>query len=310
MSGIKLTALTLCVLIAFAANSVLGRVALKSSASPMIDPATYSAIRIACGALVLTVIQVWRSRKRVGVSSDIVPSSRRISLTAPLALFLYAVCFSFAYIQLNAAAGTLILFAGVQFTMLSGAVIRGEKIRALELLGSLIAFGGLVWLLSPSLSGAALPIEAMLMVVSGVAWGIYSLIGKGSDDPISDTARNFVLATPLSIFVCIGSVDDLQGTTFGIVLAAASGAITSGLGYVMWYTVLPQLTIAQAAAVQLSVPIVAGIGGLLFAGDALTSRTIVAGSIILSGIALTIRWQKSCQPPTSETSVDRIHPAD
>lgn len=300
MSGIKLTALkltmlTLSVLIAFAANSVLGRVALKSSESPLIDPASYSAIRIACGALALTMIQTWRRRKRMDASSaagtDVISKRGRVSLAAPVALFLYAVCFSFAYIQLNAAAGTLILFAGVQFTMLTGAAIRGEKIRSLELLGSLVAFAGLVWLLSPSVSQAELPIEAIMMVVSGIAWGIYSLIGKGSEDPISDTARNFVLATPLAILLCIPFLGGLHGTAFGFVLAATSGAITSGLGYVMWYTVLPRLTSAQAAAVQLSVPIVAGIGGLLFAGDPVTSRTIVAGGVILTGIALTIRWR-------------------
>lgn len=299
----KLTALTLCVLIAFAANSVLGRVALKSSDSPAIDPAMYSAIRIACGAITLTLIQAWRRRNQLKVPlvSDSVASVEVTTKTkatthfrfwaAPLTLFFYAVCFSFAYIQLNAAAGTLILFAGVQFTMLTGAAIKGETIRVLEWFGSLIAFAGLVWLLSPNVSQTSLPIEAFLMLVSGVAWGFYSLIGKGSEDPIADTAANFVLATPLALLLCVPFAFQLHGTAFGIALAAVSGAITSGLGYVMWYTVLPQLTSPQAASVQLSVPIVAGIGGLVFAGDAVAFRTVVAGSIILFGIALTIRWQ-------------------
>lgn len=307
MSDIKLTALTLCVLVAFAANSVLGRVALKSSDSPAIDPAMYSAIRIACGAIALTLIQAWRRRQQLRVPKKTNSVSRKQtksqvgkkagfrSWAAPLALFLYAVCFSFAYIQLNAAAGTLILFAGVQFTMLTGAAIKGDTIRVLEWLGSLIAFAGLVWLLSPNVSGTSLPIEAVLMLLSGVAWGIYSLIGKGSTDPIADTATNFVLATPLALLLCVPFAFELHGTALGFGLAAASGAITSGLGYVMWYTVLPQLTSPQAASVQLSVPIVAGIGGLVFAGDAVASRTIVAGSMILFGIALTIRWQAAKQ---------------
>ncbi|MEP3477923.1 MAG: DMT family transporter [Fuerstiella sp.] len=291
MSGIKLTLLTLGVLIAFAANSVLGRVALKSSDSPLMDPATYSAVRIVFGAAALACIQIWR-RRSLRDENRVAKSARgRLFWGPAIALFLYAVCFSFAYIQLNAAAGTLILFAAVQLTMLSGAAIRGEKIRPWEIVGSVLAFAGLVWLLSPSVSTDSLPVEAILMVISGFAWGIYSLIGKGSKDPISDTARNFLLAAPLSIFLLIPFLSNLHATFVGLILAATSGAITSGLGYVLWYTVLPRLTSAQAAAVQLSVPVVAGLGGVLFAGDDLTSRTVIAGGIILSGIALTIRWQ-------------------
>ena len=280
MSGIKLTLLTLCVLIAFAANSVLGRIALKSSDSPLIDPATYSAVRIVFGAAALAGIQVWRRRNLHDASRMALLWRSRTAWVAAAALFLYAVCFSFAYIQLNAAAGTLILFAAVQFTMLSGAAIQGEKIRPLEIVGSVLAFAGLVWLLSPSVSTDSLPVEAILMGISGLAWGIYSLIGKGSKDPISDTARNFLLAAPLCILLCIPFLSNLHATFVGLMLAATSGAITSGLGYVLWYTVLPRLTSTQAAAVQLSVPIVAGLGGVLFAGDDLTSRTIVAGGIL------------------------------
>lgn len=299
MSGVKLTLLTLCVLIAFAANSVLGRIALKSSEAQLIDPATYSALRIACGALALTLILDRRRRKQaktcLDVNSNVASTTRteasRGYWAAPIALFLYAVCFSFAYIQLNTAAGTLILFAGVQFTMLTGAAVRGDRILLMELLGSLVAFAGLVWLLSPSVSQASLPTEAILMVVSGIAWGVYSLIGKGSKDPVSDTSRNFVLATPLAVLLCVPFAGTLHGTALGFALAAASGAVTSGMGYVLWYSVLPQLTRPQAAAVQLSVPIVAGLGGWLFAGDPVTSRTVISGAIILLGIALTIRWR-------------------
>ena len=300
MSGVKLTVLTLCVLVAFAANSVLGRIALKSSELQLIDPATYSAIRIACGALALTAIVFWRRQGRrrqahVHSPEGIVAATRtgRVSLASAVALFLYAACFSFAYIQLNAAAGTLILFAAVQFTMLTGAAVQGHRFRTLELLGSLVAFAGLVWLLSPSVSDASLPLEALLMAISGIAWGIYSLIGKGSKDPITDTAGNFVLATPLALILCGFFSDGLQITKSGCALAATSGAVTSGLGYVLWYTVLPRLTSPQAAAVQLSVPVVAGLGGLLFAGDAITFRTIVAGGVILSGIAMTIKWRSA-----------------
>lgn len=306
MASTKLVFITFCVLIAFAANSVLGRAALKSSDLPLIDPATYTTIRVVFGAMVLVLIQFFRSRKRItGVDEATQPVFRK-RWVASVALFLYAICFSFAYIQLNAAAGTLILFAGVQFTMLIGARLSGEKLRSVDLLGSVTAFAGLVWLLIPSLAGARFPVEAGLMVLSGIAWGIYSLIGKGSADPISDTANNFLRAVPMAIISSLLLMRFMQCSLTGFVLAAGSGAITSGLGYVLWYTVLPFLTGAQAAAVQLSVPIVAGVGGVVFAGDTLTGRTVVAALIILTGIAFTIRWQKAT--PTGSTA-DAVNPA-
>lgn len=307
MSRLKLILITLCVLVAFAANSVLGRAALKSSDSPLIDPATYTSVRISFGALALVLIQLLRSRKQpVRISPKEGGLLGRNFITSA-ALFLYAICFSFAYIQLNAAAGTLILFAGVQFTMLAGASLRGETLRRTDILGSVIAFAGLVWLLLPFLEGAELPLEAGLMVLSGVAWGVYSLLGKGSADPISDTANNFIRATPVAIGCCLLWKVNMQFSVPGFVLAAVSGAITSGLGYVLWYTVLPHLSGAQAAAVQLSVPIVAGVGGVVFAGDELTSRTLIAAAIILTGIAFTIRWRKSTALSVSADPFHKDH---
>lgn len=288
MTRLKLTLLTVCVLIAFAANSVLGRMALKSSGSELIDPASYTSLRLAFGALVLMIIQQYRKRTREPVRQ---PTERK-SFVAAIALLGYAVCFSFAYIQLDAAAGTLVLFAGVQFTMLVGAALRGELVRGWEILGALIAFGGLAWLLSPSLSQTTLPVEAFFMLTSGVCWGIYSLAGKGSKDPIADTAGNFIKATPLSALLCLVLASRLVVSREGFLLAAVSGAVTSGMGYVLWYSVLPSLTSTQAAVVQLSVPIVAGLGGVIFAGDSLTSRTVIAGVVVLIGISFTIRWKK------------------
>ncbi|MCL4106859.1 UNVERIFIED_CONTAM: hypothetical protein GTU68_046253 [Idotea baltica] len=196
--------------------------------------------------------------------------------------------------------GTLILFAGVQFTMLVGASVRGETLRPADVIGSAIAFTGLAWLLSPSLQSAELRSEAVLMLLSGISWGLYSLIGKGSQDPISDTANNFAIATPMAVAASVILMGQFQCSVSGFVLAAISGAITSGLGYVLWYTVLPRLSGALAAAVQLSVPIVAGIGGVVFAGDQLSGRTVVAAIIILTGIAFTVRWNTSRNSATND----------
>lgn len=299
MSAPKLFLLTLCVLIAFAANSVLGRAALKASDTILIDPATYTTVRIFFGALSLVLIQFFRRPKPRAEQITDGPRLSSKRLAAAVALFLYALCFSFAYIRLNAAMGTLILFAGVQFTMLIGASIRGETLRAADVFGSVIAFSGLAWLLSPSIQDAELRLEAVLMLLSGISWGVYSLIGKGSEDPISDTATNFAIATPMAIAFSSLLIRQFQCSLSGFALAAISGAITSGLGYVLWYTVLPRLSGALAAAVQLSVPIIAGIGGVIFAGDRLSGRTVVAAAIILTGIAFTIRWKTGGNSPTA-----------
>ncbi len=301
-------------MLAFAGNSILGRSALKPTGTPApavvqneteavpidgvedvppaasIDPATYTLIRIAFGAAVLVLIQTFRKPIRA-----VVPVSRKIS--AAFALTVYAVGFSFAYVGLDAASGTLILFAFVQLTMLSVGMLKGDFPSATEWTGLVVAMSGLVYLVFPKVETPLIR-EAILMAVAGIAWGFYSVQGKGSTDSIADTARNFSYSVPLVILIAflfhtLFSQSELHCSWRGFWLAAASGAIASGLGYVLWYTVLPFLKSSQAAAVQLSVPIIAAVGGALFSNDPLTQRTILSGAIILSGIALTVKWKKN-----------------
>ncbi len=298
MNRLVLAAMTIVVLIAFAANSVLGRMALKPAAGELIDPATYTTIRVTCGAIVLFLVRLVRQpRTETRGEPTLLETSRwfvRSRAQAPFMLTMYAVAFSFAYVKLDAATGTLILFAFVQLTMVSLAAMRGERPRVAEILGLSVASGGLVFLMSGSGSTFAVSQESLMMAAAGIGWGAYSMLGRGSTDPISDTARNFAKSVPLvvgvSVLVLLGSSPRL--TQRGFLLAAASGGLTSGLGYVLWYSVLPQLRTAQAAAVQLSTPIVAAIGGFIFANDDISLRTCLAGAIILSGIAMTIRWRK------------------
>ena len=311
MNQLVLAATTIVVLIAFAANSVLGRMSLKPSEGELIDPATYTSVRVICGAMVLLLIQRIRQAKSPGESEAeaFFGWLFRTGYSAAFMLTLYAVAFSFAYVRLDAAKGTLILFAAVQLTMVSIAAVRGERPRPAEILGLLVASGGFAYLLSGSTAaqGSASAFEvgraSLLMAVAGVGWGAYSVLGRGSDDPIGDTARNFTRSVPLvlvaSLLALLGS--SLRVTPRGFLLAAASGGLTSGLGYVLWYTVLPHLRTAQAAAVQLSTPIVAAVGGYLFANDPITSRTAIATLIILGGIALTVRWRK---PAASKAAMD------
>jgi len=298
MNQLSLAAVTIVVLIAFAANSVLGRMALKPAGGELIDPATYTTIRVTCGALILFLIQLVRQSRS---DSDKAPAQSKISrwflgsrYYAAFMLTLYAVAFSFAYVKLDAATGTLILFAFVQLTMVGIAAVQGERPQVAEVFGLIVASGGLVYLVSGSRSSFVVPREALMMAAAGIGWGAYSVLGRGSTDPIGDTARNFAKSVPLVVVVIalafLGS--SLKLTPRGFLLAAASGGLTSGLGYVLWYTVLPQLRTAQAAAVQLSTPIVAAIGGFMLANDDISLRTCIAGAIILSGIAMTVQWRK------------------
>jgi drug/metabolite transporter (DMT)-like permease len=295
MSRIALVLLTIVVMVAFATNSVIGRAALKSDASLLIDPATYTTVRVVFGAFVLALVQWFRRRSGNTVAADAKADQRSAWLPA-LALVLYAVAFSFAYVGLDTASGTLILFAFVQITMFVIAAAKGERPRSIEVVGLLIASAGLVYLLFPDLKDSRLALESGMMMVSGIGWGIYSVLGKGSNDPIGDTARNFARSVPFVVVVSLLAVSQLTLTGKGFWLAAASGGLTSGLGYVLWYIVLPKLRSTQAAVVQLSVPIVAAIGGVLFAGDEITQRAILAGVLILSGIGLTVNWDRELGP--------------
>ena len=282
---------TVLAMVAFATNAILGRMALKgeSDSGQLIDPVSYTSVRILAGALVLLLIQgVRRQSWKLFNFSGGFSHGRWFS---PLMLFVYAAGFSLAYVGLDTAAGTLILFAFVQMTLISTGILKGEFPRPLEWTGLVLASCGLVYLVFPSLQTPLLK-EALLMALAGIAWGFYSFLGKTSKDSISDTAFNFVAAVPVSLLMSAVFFGQARMAPEGVWLAAASGALASGLGYVLWYTVLPSLRSTEAAAVQLSVPVVAAVGGVLLVGEELSGRTVAAGILILLGIGLTIQWKK------------------
>lgn len=267
---------TLIAMLAFAGNSLLCRVALRTTD---IDPGSFTFLRIASGALVLWLIV--RSRGRVtGAASD-------GNWASAMALFVYAATFSFAYASLATGTGALLLFGAVQATMIGVGLWRGERLGGWQTVGLLIASAGLVGLLLPGLSAPPLP-GALLMLVAGTAWGVYSLRGQGSVDATQVTAGNFLRATGPATVLLLVTFPFLQMDLAGTVLAVASGGLTSGLGYVVWYTALRNLRPPTAASVQLSVPVLAAIGGIVLLAEPLTVRLVLASTTILGGIALVI----------------------
>ena len=266
-------ALTALALLAFAANSVLCRLALRGGE---IGPLAFTALRLASGALVL--LPFLRAR---GAQQE------RWSPRSALALALYAVGFSLAYLWLDAGVGALLLFGAVQCTMLGAGFAAGERPTRTRALGIALACAGLVVLVRPG--GAAPALEgALLMLAAGAAWGAYSLAGRGARVPTRATARNFLLAAPLGLcaWACAPSA---AVSPRGVALAVISGALTSGLGYVLWYAALPALSATSAATIQLSVPAIAAIGGAMLLAEPITPRLLLASAAVLGGIALTIR---------------------
>ena len=258
-------------MLAFAGNALLCRLALRQTS---IDPASFTAIRLLAGAAVLWLLT--RTRR---------PFDQAGSWLGALALLGYAVSFAWAYRGLTAATGALLLFGAVQLTMLITAFARGERWRWSGWTGLTLALGGLVWLLLPGLHQPPL-LDAGLMVLAGVAWGIYSLVGRGSAQPTADTAGNFIRAAPLA---CLGLLlVDPSMDARGVTLALLSGALTSGLGYAIWYAVLPALRASTAATVQLTVPVITAIGGIVLIGEAASWRLWIASLAVLGGIALVI----------------------
>jgi len=277
MTPTRTLALTALAMTAFAGNSLLCRIALKHTS---LDAASFTAIRLLSGALVLWLVaRRWRGAQ-----------SGAGSWPSALALFAYAAGFSFAYVSLPAATGALLLFGAVQATMIGYGLYKGERFRRLQLVGLALAFGGIVGLLLPGLSAPPLA-GALLMLGAGVAWGVYSLRGKGAGDPTRVTAGNFLRAVPLALALSL-SMLILQGgaslDAAGVGYAVASGALTSGLGYALWYAVLPALKATTAATVQLSVPVLAALGGIAFLGEPVTLRLAMASAAILGGIALVV----------------------
>ncbi len=275
MSALRKTVvLTGLTLVAFAANSILCRLAL---AGETIDPASFTALRLTSGAVAL---MPWAFSRRN-------PAARWRPATA-FALFAYAIGFSLAYVTLDAGTGALLLFGSVQLTMLATGWVRGERPGALQLAGVVAALGGVLWLVSPGVT-APDATGALLMAGAGVAWGAYTLMGRGSPDPAGSTARNFALAAPLGLFALLPFGGELVLSRQGALLAVLSGAVTSGLGYVLWYAALRGHTRTSAAAVQLAVPLIAALGGVAFLGEEMTGRLLGSAFLTLGGVGLAIR---------------------
>ncbi len=270
----RIVALTVLALVAFAGNSLLCRAAL---ATTTIDAASFTTIRLLSGAVVLWLLVALRGAKRSGAGS----------WRSALALFVYAAGFSFSYVQLSAAVGALILFGTVQTTMIGYGLWSGERLRAVQIGGLVVALAGLFGLMLPGLSAPPL-IGALLMVCAGVAWGVYSLRGKGAGDPLQVTAGNFIRSVPMAMVVSVTFIHHAAIDPAGVVYAILSGALASGVGYAVWYTALPLLKSTTAATVQLSVPVIASLGGVLFLGESLTLRLVAASLAIIGGIALVV----------------------
>ncbi|NRF66086.1 DMT family transporter [Aquincola sp. S2] len=274
-SAWRTAALTGIAMLAFAANSLLCRMALQHDS---IDAASFSSVRLASGALALAAIV----RLRRGPSRPARPG-----WVAAAMLFAYVVLFSFAYRSLGAGTGALILFGAVQLTMFGAGLRAGERFSPLAWLGFVLAVAGLVWLVSPGLAAPPL-LGATLMAGAGVAWGGYSLLGRGAGDPLAASAGNFLRATPMALLLSVLLVANARATPAGLALAVTSGALTSGIGYVIWYAALKDLSALRAATVQLSVPPIAAFGGVLLLGELITARLAGASIVILGGIALVL----------------------
>lgn len=274
MPHARTVALTSLAMIAFASNSLLCRVALEHT---RIDAASFTTIRLVSGAMMLWLVA------RIGSGTG---SGRGNGLSA-VALFAYAAGFSYAYISLPAATGALLLFGAVQATMIGYGLWSGERLLKLQFAGLLLAFAGLVVLLLPGLSAPPLT-GSLLMLGAGIAWGIYSLRGKGAGDPARVTAGNFLRAVPIAAALSLFMLNRASLDTTGVCYAVSSGALASGLGYAVWYTALPALKATHAATVQLSVPVIAAVGGIVFLGEPVTLRLALAAVAILGGIALVI----------------------
>ena len=268
--------LTLLALVAFASNSLLTRLALGAHA---IDAATFTAVRLLSGAIALALM--------VRVSAGSWAPLVRRDLPGPLALMVYAVPFSFAYVRIGAAVGALVLFGAVQLTMIGYGIWRGERPRPLAWAGLLLAAGGLVTLTARS--GARLdPWGLLLMTVAGAAWGVYSIVGRTNPDPVAANARSFVLSTPLALLVVAFTASAAFVTARGVALAVISGVVASGGGYIVWYRAVRRLAVTQAAAAQLGVPVIAGVGAVLFLGESIDRRLVISGAAVLGGIALVL----------------------
>jgi drug/metabolite transporter (DMT)-like permease len=279
VSPLRTVALTAVTLIFFAANSVFGSAALSTGA---IDAGSFTAIRLLSGASILAILIALRGGGRASLQQN-------GSWLSAFVLIAYAVTFSYAYLSLGAGVGALILFGVVQITMIGTGMSRGERPRRIEWVGLSFALGGLIYLLSPGLTAPPLS-GAIAMAISGVGWGWYSLLARGVESPLATTASNFVRASPLmlGLFLAVWATGAFHATPHGVQLAVLCGAVTTGIGYVIWYAALKGLTASQGAIVQLCVPVLAAAGGILFVGEQLTPRLVIAAAMILGGVALAL----------------------
>ncbi|HEX8127722.1 MAG TPA: DMT family transporter [Pyrinomonadaceae bacterium] len=298
----KTPLLTVLALVAFAANSVLCRLALGGAA---IDAASFTTVRLVSGACAQLIITAM-------VNKSLPSFKRRLKFISAVLLFLYAAAFSFAYTGLTTGTGALILFGSVQATMLVAALGSGERPHPLEWAGLVFALAGLVYLVLPGLA-APPPLSSAFMAVAGISWGLYSLRGRGAQDPLADTTNNFVLALPLAFAVNLIAPGGAHVSAAGVTLAVLSGALASGVGYVIWYAALRGLTATRAATVQLPVPVLAAVGGVVFMSERVTLRLLVAAAVILGGVALALsgrarttttaaHTKTASQPPSARRS--------
>jgi drug/metabolite transporter (DMT)-like permease len=274
VSYTRIVILTSLAMLAFTGNQILCRAALKDTS---IDAASFTTIRLISGALILWII--------VGMNGG--AHSNEGNWPSALMLFAYAACFSFAYVSLPTATGALLLFGAVQTTMIGHGIWSGERLRKPQLIGLILAFGGFVVLFLPGLTAPPLG-GAILMLGSGVAWGIYSLRGRSAGDPTKETAGNFLRAVPIAAVISILSLNSASLDNAGVWYAVASGALGSGIGYAIWYMALPALKATSAATVQLSVPVITALGGLVFLAEPITLRLTMSCAAILGGIALVV----------------------
>jgi drug/metabolite transporter (DMT)-like permease len=278
MSSTRIVALTTLAVMAFAGNSLLCRIALEKTA---IDAASFTTIRLISGAIILWLVVRLKNTDHLGQGNWI----------SSFALFAYAAGFSFAYLSLPTATGALLLFGAVQATMIGYGYLKGERLVKRQTLGLMLAIGGIVTLLLPGLSTPPLT-AAALMLGAGMAWGIYSIRGKGVGDPIRVTAGNFLRTVPLAVALSLLTLKGFAPDSAGVWCAVASGALASGIGYAIWYTVVPEMKATSASTVQLSVPVIAALGGSIFLAEPITLRLTLAAITILGGITLVMRGEK------------------
>jgi drug/metabolite transporter (DMT)-like permease len=295
---LKNTVLTGLALMAFAGNSVLCRLALGEG---LIDAAGFTSIRLLAGAIMLIFICLISLQRQK--TEDTFYQPELIQLKGAVLLFVYAICFSYAYLILDTGTGALILFGSVQLTLITLTIINGKRPTVLECIGLALSFTGLLNLLMPTLGTPTL-LGFVLMAISGISWALYTAAGQGSKNPMFETCKNFICCVPLVVVLNFFSFQPNLWTSQGVILAILSGAITSGIGYAIWYAVLPQLSALQAGVVQLLVPVVATLGGVVVLSEDFTARLLLALVLVTSGVLLVLKAKSQSLVKASDVRCD------